>query len=98
MSVTVPGANGLAIIKINDFSEEAAIVVPSIIVKQDNRGSFLYVATKNGTDWTSKKRYVETGRTYMDKSMIINGLKAGEKVIVKGFTQITDGSTIQISK
>ncbi|MBC35749.1 MAG: hypothetical protein CL663_06900 [Bacteroidetes bacterium] len=90
--------NGLAIIKINDFSEEAAIVVPSIIVKQDNRGSFLYVATKNGTDWTSKKRYVETGRTYMDKSMIINGLKAGEKVIVKGFTQITDGSTIQISK
>lgn len=90
--------NGLAVIKINDYSDETAIVVPSIIVKQDNRGSFLYVAVKNGSQWNSKKRYVETGRTYMDQSMILGGLKVGEKVIVKGFTQITDGSNIQITK
>lgn len=90
--------NGLAIIKINDFSSEKALVVPSIILKQDTKGSFLYVATKKNTGWFAQKRYVQIGISFEDQSMIDSGLAEGEKVIVKGFTQTTDGSAIKITQ
>ncbi len=90
--------NGLAIIKINDFSAENAIVVPSLILKQDSRGSFLYVAAKKNTNWIAQKRYVQIGISFEDQSMIESGLVEGEKVIIKGFTQTTDGSAIKIAQ
>lgn len=90
--------NGLAIIKINDFSVKKAIVVPSLIIKQDNKGSFLYIATKKNNTWIAQKRYVQMGVSFQDQSMIESGLAEGEKVIIKGFTKTTDGSAIKIAK
>lgn len=90
--------NGLAIIKINDFSAEKALVVPSLILKQDTKGSFLYVAAKKNTGWIAQKRYVQIGVSFEDQSMIESGLAEGEKVIIKGFTQTTDGSAIKITQ
>lgn len=90
--------NGLAIIKINDFSSEKALVVPSLILKQDTKGSFLYVAAKKNTGWIAQKRYVQIGVSFEDQSMIESGLAEGEKVIIKGFTQTTDGSAIKITQ
>ena len=88
--------NGLAIIQINDFSSDNAIVVPSIIIKQDMKGSFLYVAKKLNKKWIAKKRYVKQGISFIDQSMITEGLGAGEKVIIEGYNQISDGSGIEM--
>ena len=88
--------NGLALIEINDFSTDKALVVPSIIVKQDMKGSFLYVAKQVNKKWIAKKRYVKSGVYFKDESMIIEGLSAEEKVVTEGYNQISDGSEIVI--
>ena len=88
--------NGLAIIQINDYSTDGALVVPSIVIKQDMKGSFLYIAKKGGKSFVAEKKYVQAGIFYKDQSMIISGLNAGDKVIIEGYNQISDGSEIEI--
>ncbi len=88
--------NALAIIKINDFSNENALVVPSIIIKEDMKGSFLYVAQKANGKWIAQKRYVESEIAFKDQSMISKGLAVGENVITEGYNQISDGTEIKI--
>lgn len=87
--------NGLAVIRINDFSTDAALVVPSIVIKQDMKGSFLYVAEEVNAQLIAKKRYVKTGVSFKDQTMVVEGLSAGEKVIIEGYNQISDGSEIK---
>ena len=87
--------NGLAIIQINDFSSDDAKVVPSIVIKQDMSGSFLYVAKQVDNKWVAEKRTVKAGITYKDQSVITEGLSIGEEVIIEGYNQVTDGSVIE---
>jgi len=87
--------NVLARIRINDFSDDQALLVPSIIIKQDLHGSYVYIV--NQEDFTAKKMYLKTGKSYMDNTMITEGLSIGDKVIIQGYNQVTDGSKIKIA-
>jgi len=87
--------NALAKIKINDFSVENALLVPSIIIKEDMKGSYLYKVDQK--DQTARKVYVETGRTYNDKSIVTKGLTAGDQIIVSGYNQVSNGSKVKIT-
>ncbi|MEZ5199097.1 MAG: efflux RND transporter periplasmic adaptor subunit [Bacteroidales bacterium] len=86
--------NVLAKIKINDFSSDKALLIPSIIAKQDLQGKYVY--TVNPKDMTAKKVYIETGMSYFGKTMVISGLKEGDQVIVEGFSQVSAGTKLTI--
>lgn len=90
--------NMLANVIFNDYTSDNSIVVPSILVKHDMKGKYLFVLTKKEGDNISTKRYVETGRTYKDKTEIISGLKAGETIITDGYNNVSDGSIVNIIK
>ncbi|MFO8021809.1 MAG: efflux RND transporter periplasmic adaptor subunit, partial [Perlabentimonas sp.] len=89
--------NQMAKMKIRDFYAKSAIVVPSLVVKQDSRGDFLFVVDKdeNSMDIASKQ-YVESGLSYDDNTMITKGLEEGQRIIVSGFNQVGTGSLINI--
>jgi RND family efflux transporter MFP subunit len=89
--------NQMASLKVRDFDTSTALVVPSIVVKQDSRGEFLFVAEKNenGQD-IARKLYVETALSYNDQTMIAKGLTEGQKVIIAGFNQVGSGSLVEI--
>ena len=88
--------NILGIIKINDYSSDAALVVPTIILKQDIKGTYLYVAIDNEDGYIAKKVYVETGISYEDQSIILKGLEPGQLIIAKGYNMVSDGSKIKM--
>lgn len=89
--------NQMASLRVKDFESEKAIVVPSIIVKQDSRGEFLFVVDKNETgEQIAKKQYVKSGLSYNDRTMILSGLEEGQKVITAGFNQISNGGLIEV--
>lgn len=89
--------NMISKIRLNDFVAENAIVVPSQIIKQDYEGSFLYVAEKNGDNLVARKKYVKTGITYENKTMILEGLKENDKVIVVGYNMVSSGVHIYVA-
>jgi len=88
--------NILSIIKINDFSTDSALVVPSIIIKQDFQGSYVYIAEKQNENMVAKKVYVITGMSDGSNTMITEGLNPGQMVITKGYNLVKNGAEIKL--
>lgn len=89
--------NQMAMLQIKDFEAKDAFVVPSIIVKQDSRGEFLFIADKNNEGkYFASKLYVKSGLSYSDRTMINQGLTEGQKVIVAGFNQVGNGTLVEV--
>jgi membrane fusion protein, multidrug efflux system len=86
--------NILSKISINDFSADAALVVPSALIKQDISGSYLYIVQQADNKLIAKKVYITPGQSYEDKTMVISGLQTGQQVIVGGYNQVSDGSEV----
>lgn len=86
--------NLISIIKIKDYEVKDAMVVPSIIIKKDFTGNYLYVAKKEGKHLVARKTYVNVSKTYNNISMIESGLSLGDQIITEGFSQVVNGSLI----
>lgn len=68
-----------------------AIAIPQRAIQQSQKGTFVYVVTKEGT---AAIRYVETGDWYQDLWIIQSGLEQGDEVIVNGVNKIGPGSPV----
>ena len=89
--------NMISTIRINDYSKDSAIIVPSIIVKKDFDKQFIFIAEKNDSTIIAKKVFVKTGRSYKDKTVITEGIEPNANVIVKGYNIVSNGSEISIN-
>jgi RND family efflux transporter MFP subunit len=88
--------NMLTSVRIEDFTDSEARVVPSSILRQDFNGTFLFrVNTEDGNP-KAQKIYVETGITVQDKTQIKEGLSLGDLVITRGFNLVSEGSPVEI--
>ena len=88
--------NLMATVMLNDFSSDSALLVPSGIIKKDIQGSYLYVADSTGENMIAHKAYIHTGLSYKDKTMITEGVGHGDKVIIAGYTEVSDGVKINV--
>jgi multidrug efflux pump subunit AcrA (membrane-fusion protein) len=89
--------NMISKIRLNDFTMEKAIVVPSQIIKQDYEGSFIYVAEMDGDKLVARKKYIKPGVSYENRTMILEGLNENEKVIIVGYNMVSSGAHIYIA-
>ena len=90
--------NMLANVIFNDYSGNDNFVVPSVLIKKDLQGRYLYVvAKKDGLD-RAEKRYVTTGRSYQDVTEVITGLKSNEEIITDGYSNVSNGGAVNIIK
>ncbi len=90
--------NMIASIVVNDYTKDSALVVPSIIIKKDFEKQFIFVVAKNDSTTIASKVYVETGRSYKDKTIITKGLHLGDEVVVKGYNIVSNGSPVDVKK
>lgn len=88
--------NLLANIRINDYNSDSNIIVPTILIKQDMTGSFVYVAEQKDGQWVAQKKYITVGHSYRDKSEIISGLQPNEKLITDGYNNVSKGSILEV--
>ncbi len=90
--------NLTARLKINDYTNEDAIMVPQNIISENAQGEqYLYILDKlNGDKAVAKQVIVETGKTQGDKIEILNGLNDGDMVIKEGARSVEDGQTVKL--
>lgn len=88
--------NLLTVIKIKDFENTEAVVIPSKLIQKDNRGDFVYIAAEDSSELVAKKVPVTRGITYKTNTMITNGLHGAEMLINEGFRDVADGSKVKI--
>lgn len=87
--------NIIAVLKMNDFSAEAALVVPSIIVKNDLKGAYVYVTEESEGQLLARKTYVTPGLSDGGDTMIDKGLQPGQEVIVEGYNLVKNGMPVK---
>ncbi len=103
LEIIIPGSekdirpNMIAVMVINDYTSEKAIVVPQNTVQKTGTEDFVFVAQKNENDqWVARRRAVTPGRSFANRAEILSGLRAGEKIISFGFQNLADGQLISV--
>ncbi len=88
--------NLLAEIKLKDYQNDNALVVPSMAILKDLQGDYVYLAVVEEGNVIARKQYVKLGRTFGESSEISEGLESGNKVIVVGANGVNDGQSVEI--
>lgn len=83
--------NMIAIMKIIDYSNPKAFVIPVNMIQKTEEGDFVFIAENN----KAKKARVKTGKAYNGSAEILDGLKDGDKLITKGFQELNEGEMIK---
>lgn len=70
-----------------------ALTVPNAAVQSGAPGSFVYLAQKDGT---VSVRVVKPGLVDAEKTQILDGLAAGDRVVVDGADRLKDGARVTL--
>lgn len=91
--------NLTAKLRINDYSNESALLIPQGIISENANGEqYIYVVNdkKDDNEATAVKKIIETGLTQGDYIEVINGLEAGIEIIQEGARSVNDGQKVKI--
>ena len=85
--------NQVAKLKITDYTNKHAIVVPTGVIQEDGTSSnYVYVVQgSNGKTGTAKKTLVTVGKSSDNVTEILSGLSANDIIVVEGVNTISDG-------
>jgi RND family efflux transporter MFP subunit len=86
--------NMLAEVRIIDYKNDQTLVVPVNTIQRIDDTDVVFVAEEQNGKTVAVKRYVKAGLVYNGKAQILEGLKAGDKIITVGFQDLVDGQLI----
>lgn len=92
--------NLTARLKINDYTNSKAILIPQSIISENAEGQqYVYVLTdKKGDMATAKRVIIETGKTQQNTIEVLSGLEENSELIKEGARSVKDGQTVKIIK
>ena len=79
--------------KVDEGVMNDAILAPQQGVTRDAKGNATALVVN--TDNKVEQRELETGDTYGDKWLVLNGLKAGDRLIVEGSGKVMTGQQVK---
>ena len=89
--------NLTAKLKINDYFNPKAILIPQSIIKENALGEqYVFVINSNSNSVIAKKVVIETGKTQNDIIEVIKGLSAKDQVIIEGARSVRDGQEVNV--
>jgi RND family efflux transporter MFP subunit len=88
--------NMICVLKIVDYSNPAAFVVPIEAVQKATDGEYVFISSEAGNKPVVKRKTVKTGMIYNGLTEILSGLEAGDKVITNGYQNVIEGDLIRI--
>jgi RND family efflux transporter MFP subunit len=91
--------NTLAVVKIKDFGQKNAIVIPTFLIQQSTNGQeFVFVVRQNDKKNIVEKVLIKTGKSYGGETLVTEGLQAGDILVSKGYNEVIDGEEVNIQK
>jgi len=87
--------NMIAVVRIQDFREEQAIVVPVNTIQQSDEGKFVFIAENTEQGSVARMRAVQVGPNYNGVAMISEGLYENDQLITFGFQELSEGQPVQ---
>ena len=81
--------------KLKSETLEHAIVVPPAAVQRGPQGPYVYVVSDGGT---ASRRQISVGHEDAQASVVTDGLKPDETVVVDGTSRLTEGSKVTVAE
>ncbi|MER3376013.1 MAG: efflux RND transporter periplasmic adaptor subunit [Allomuricauda sp.] len=101
--IPVPNTNGhikpnlTAQVRINDYTNENAILIPQSVVSENAEGEqYVYIISEDDGTVIAKKSIITPGKTQGDFLEVLEGISAGNQVIVEGARSVRDGQTVKV--
>jgi len=88
--------NMIVIVKINDYTNDSAIVIPMSAIQQNSEGkTFVFIADKNKDGkLIAKKQSVSYTNSYNGLVEIVAGLTSGSQLITDGSSDLNEGDIV----
>jgi hypothetical protein len=86
--------NLVAIVRIQDYRKDDAIVVPVNLVQRDEKSQYVYVARQQGKSYVATRKEVETGVNYQGQVEVLRGLSANDYIITAGYQSVNEGQAV----
>lgn len=80
-------------IRLNLRTMADAVTVPSPAIQQGTKGPFVYIVDKQGV---ARRRDIAPGPSDGERTQVLRGVTAGEKVVLEGFDRVRDGEKVEI--
>ena len=91
--------NLTAKLKINDYTNPEAILIPQSIISENAEGEqYVYIAENDKGKAIAKQVIVKTGKPQEDIIEIVDGLKDGMQIIVEGARTVKNDQEVKILK
>src|SRR5262249_35592657 len=71
--------------------QKDATIAPATAIQRGSKGAYAYALNE---DNTVSQRDLVTGPTHGDRTVVMQGLKPGEKVVTQGVDRLRDGSKV----
>ena len=79
-------------------TQRSVVTVPTAAVQRGPRGAFVFVITgAPGANNAAQRRTVTVGHEDDQISVIVEGLRSGEQVVVDGAQRLTDGAKVAVA-
>ncbi len=89
--------NLLAVMLINDYTNEDAVIIPLDVIQQEVGGKkFVFISVEGDEGEVAKKVYVTTGESYRGSIVITSGLNGGESLIIEGARGLANNEAIEV--
>ena len=86
--------NMISVLRIQDYKNSESVVVPAHLILSDTKGDYVFVVENN----IAKKKYVTRGYTSGEETEIVSGLLGTEQLVDKGFREVGDNFSVNVSK
>lgn len=85
-------------LKINDYTNENAILIPQSIITENAAGQqYVYIVSdKNSAKGKANRVIIETGKTQGDLIEVLRGLEIGAEIIEEGARNVNEGQTVKV--
>jgi RND family efflux transporter MFP subunit len=90
--------NLTAKLKINDYTNDKAILIPQSIISENAEGQqYVYTITDKAANKGKAKRvFIETGKTQGDFIEVLSGIENGNEIVDEGARSVKDGQEVKI--
>jgi len=90
--------NLTAKLKINDYSNPKAILIPQSIISENANGEqYIYlVKDQNDSIGVTERVIIKTGKTQEDVIEVLEGISAGDEIIKEGARSVKEGQKVEI--
>ncbi|WP_296381121.1 efflux RND transporter periplasmic adaptor subunit [Winogradskyella sp.] len=91
--------NLTAKLKINDYTNEKALLIPQSIISENANGEqYIYIIKSKNADGEgiAERIIIETGKTQGDVIEVLKGIENGTEIIQEGARSVKNGQTVKV--